>query len=382
MTVKDVFIINELNKRIVRFEEIKSKKLGFKIEMYSARELAKYFVDETKPGTDSTINFIEFAKSHIEKLKAQGRISTAGNLSRTINSVIDFCNGRDKIAITEITAKFLEQFEAFLRGKRTLKRKNQFGNIVVTEKEGLSDVSVFDYMTDMRVLFNAAVAEYNDEDKDEMRILHYPFRKYKVKARPENKKRNLSSEQVRAILNVSDESIKLERARIARDVFMISFYLVGMNFADLYELDEHKNGRLSYERKKTKGRRQDRAFISIKIEPEAEQLIEKYRDPSGERIFDFHNRYSTSHIFSSNINKGLKVVAKACGIDEPLSTYYARHSWATIARNKCGISKDDIDLALNHVDQGLKMADAYIEKDWSRIDDANRKVIDYINGEN
>ena len=57
---------------------------------------------------------------------------------------------------------------------------------------------------------------------------------------------------------------------------------------------------------------------------------------------------------------------------------YARHTWATIARNKCGISKDDVDLALNHVDQGLKMADAYIAKDWSLIDKANRVVLDYI----
>lgn len=57
-----------------------------------------------------------------------------------------------------------------------------------------------------------------------------------------------------------------------------------------------------------------------------------------------------------------------------------RHSWATIARNNCGVSKDDINLSLNHVDEGLKMADVYIAKDWSLIDEANRKVIDYLNG--
>ena len=152
-----------------------------------------------------------------------------------------------------------------------------------------------------------------------------------------------------------------------------------MNFADMYEADKYENGRLSYERKKTKGRRQDRAFISIKVEPEAAEIIEKYRDKTGQRVFDFYHRYSTSHIFSSNVNKGLKKVAEACKIDEPLSTYYARHSWATIARNKCGVSKDDVDLALNHVDQGVKMADIYIEKDWSLIDIANRAVIDHLN---
>ena len=62
----------------------------------------------------------------------------------------------------------------------------------------------------------------------------------------------------------------------------------------------------------------------------------------------------------------------------PISTYYARHSWATIARNNCGVSKDDVHLALNHIDNDLKVTDLYIEKDWSMIDNANRKVIDFI----
>jgi hypothetical protein len=58
--------------------------------------------------------------------------------------------------------------------------------------------------------------------------------------------------------------------------------------------------------------------------------------------------------------------------------YAARHSWATIARNKCGVSKDDVALALNHVDSRLAITDTYLEKDWSLIDVANRKVIDYV----
>lgn len=378
-SIKDTYIINELNKRIVKYEDLKAKKLGFRIELYTAKELADYFQKETSPGSDTSINFIEFSRIHCERLKAQGRKSTAGTMTRTINALIDFCNGREKVSITEITSKFLGQFETFLRSERTIKRKNQFGRIVTTKKKGLSDVSVIDYMTDMRTLFNAAMLEYNDEDKDEIRIIHYPFRKYKLKKAPATEKRNISAMQMQCIRNASEDSLILKRTIFARDVFMLSFFLVGMNFADMYEADKYENGRLSYERKKTKGRRQDRAFISIKVEPEAAEIIEKYRDKTGQRVFDFYHRYSTSHIFSSNVNKGLKKVAEACKIDEPLSTYYARHSWATIARNKCGVSKDDVDLALNHVDQGVKMADIYIEKDWSLIDIANRAVIDHLN---
>jgi integrase len=355
------------------FEDLKAKKLGLRINAYTAKELADYLKKETTPGTDTSIDFIEFSRKYIESQKS------AGTHRSTINALIDFCNGREKIAITEITSKFLTQFEAFLRTERTLKRKNQFGNIVVTKKKSVSDVTVIDYMTNVRTLFNAAVDEYNDEDRDEIRITHYPFRKYKLQRRPESGKRNLKPVDIQKIKNIEESILKLRRTIFARDVFMLSFYLVGMNLADLYLIDEYKNERLSYERKKTKDRRQDRAFISIKVEPEVKDLIEKYRDKTGERIFDFYQRYTDTNNFTSNVDKGLKKVADSCNIDVDLSTYYARHSWATIARNKCGISKDDVDLALNHVDQGLKMADVYIEKDWSLIDLANRKVIDYVN---
>lgn len=378
LTVKDIFIVNELNKRIAKYEDIKAKKLGHRIELYTAKELAKYFTQEAKPGTDSGINFIEFSRKHIEKLRNQARGSTAKSIETTINSLIDFANGREKISITEITSKFLTQYENYLKGERTIKRKNQFGKMVTIKRSGLSDISIIDYMTNIRTLFNAAMDEYNDEDKNEIRIYHYPFRKYKLKQRPENKKRNLTVEQIRQIRDLSYQELQQERAIFARDIFMLSFYLVGTNLADLYDAKKLKAGRIEYERKKTKRRRQDKAFISIKIEPEAQQIINRYIDTSGKYVFNFHKRYTDSHIFSSNVNKGLKIVAKAAKINEPLSTYYARHSWATIARNKCEISKDDVDLALNHIDGGHRMADVYIEKDWSRIDKANRAVLDLL----
>ena len=111
-------------------------------------------------------------------------------------------------------------------------------------------------------------------------------------------------------------------------------------------------------------------------------LIEKYRAKSGEYLFDYSKRYCDSHPAGTNDKKGLKKLAAKCGIEENLTTYYARHSWATIARNNCGVSKDDINLSLNHVDEGLKMADVYIAKDWSLIDEANRKVLNFLIYEN
>jgi len=69
-----------------------------------------------------------------------------------------------------------------------------------------------------------------------------------------------------------------------------------------------------------------------------------------------------------------KFIAEALNISESISTYYARHSWATIARNDCNVSKSDIAECLNHSTNTI--TDIYIKKDWKTIDNANKKVID------
>ena len=114
------------------------------------------------------------------------------------------------------------------------------------------------------------------------------------------------------------------------------------------------------------------------MEPEIKPLMEKYKDQTGKRVFCYYQMYTTQENFNTAINKGLKQIAETLKLDIQLSTYYARHSWATIARNDCKISKDDVHLALNHVDEGLKVTDIYIAKDWTHIDNANRKVIAFL----
>jgi integrase len=221
---------------------------------------------------------------------------------------------------------------------------------------------------------------YNDEENGIIKIHHYPFKKYNLPKLPVIKKRNLPADEILKIVKAEDKLFASPRDILAKDVFILSFCLVGMNCIDLFNLEsyEYKNGRFTYYRAKTKNRRSDLALISIKVEPEVVPFIQKYKDPTGKKVFDFHARYVNSHGFVSMIDEALKNVAKALDITIPLSTYYARHSWATIARNKCKISKSDIDECLNHIIPENKMADIYLEKDWSFIDESNRKVLDYV----
>jgi len=368
--LKDAFLLRELNNRIAAFEDLKVQKLGLKIEQYTAKDLVEFFSKSLKSKGDD-IDFIAFGQDHIKKLEKEGHKTYAGSFRSTVNALIDFF-GRDNVSINQVTAKSIAEFESFLKTERTMKRLDQYGREYNITSKPLKDTTI--YLRNIRTLFNLAIDHFNDEDRGEVLISHYPFKKFKIKKENEPDKRNLSIEQIRMINSFAG----VGRMGMARDVFMLSFLMVGMNLADLYSATDIKNGRISYKRQKTKDRRMDNAFISIKLEPEVLGLIEKYKDPTGGRAFRFYQIYSDSHIFLSNINKGLKQLSSALNLDIPLSTYYARHSWATIARNDCRISKDDVHLALNHVDEKTKITDVYIARDWSIVDDANRKVIDLL----
>ena len=378
--LKDKFVIKEVANKIEKYEELVLRKLGNKIDSYTIHELNEFLIKNANSGSDSSIDFVLFSLKHIDRIKDK-QASRARRLKTALNSFQDFF-GRDMISIREITSRVLKEYENYLLKPHKITRKNQFGKDVPSDRPPLSVVAIRDYMADIRTLFNAAREEFNDDEKDEMLITHYPFTKYKLPKAKEAVKRSLKVEMIRSIINAPDIAIYgthgINRANLARDVFTLCFYLVGMNTVDLYNIDSYEDGRLTYNRTKTKGRRQDEALISLKVEPEIIPIIKKYLDKTKKRVFCFYQMYSSSQIFNANINSGLKQVAKTLEITDSLSTYFARHSWATIARNNCRISRDDVHLALNHIDGNLKITDIYITKDWSLIDEANRKVIDYV----
>ena len=147
-----------------------------------------------------------------------------------------------------------------------------------------------------------------------------------------------------------------------------------MNSVDLYACTNYKKGVLSYERAKTKDRRIDNAYIEIEVPDIIKPLFRKYKGKS--RVFDFYTRYTNEGGFNKHLNAGLKIVARKIGIP-PFDFYSARHTWASIARNKLGIDKYTIHEALNHVSD-IDITDIYIQRDFTNINRANKKVVDYF----
>ncbi len=359
MILKDPIVEQMLNVKLIKYRVLIGE-LGPKLDFFTAGQLRDYLAESLKE-----INFIEFCDEYIRELKSDRREGSASNHTTVRNSLIDFFN-REKVAISEITAIMLKNYERYLKAPRKMKRINQLNKVVTIEKSGLSDSGLYCHMRDLRTLFNVARGRYNDEDLGIVRIPHYPFKKYKIGSPPQTEKRNLTVDQVKQLRDC--ETLPGSRAELAKELFMLSFYMCGMNATDLYSCTKEnlKNGRLNYNRAKTKTKRKDKAFISIKIIDEAQPLINKY-------LGKLPHRYSNRDGLTTALVKGLKDLCKK--MDIPIVTHYwARHTFASIARNECRCSIDDIGMALNHIDQTNRITDIYIAKDWSIIDDVQEKV--------
>lgn len=368
--IKDTAVARSIDRQIQEYEKIIVDKLGASVRAYSTKDLCLFLEKATRQS--DVIDFIAFAREHIATVKSE---AYAGKMRAPVNALVDFCK-RDQLNVRDITSNFLQTFAKFLQSERTMKRVDQFGRETNVTYPPVSDRTLADYMTVLRTLFNAALDKYNDEDLGVIAIPNYPFKKFKIQSSFQTKKRSLAVEVIKQIRDY--EATDTRRTELARDVFMLSFYLVGMNLVDLFAVTECKDGRIGYNRSKTQGRREDSAYISIRVEPEAMAIIEKYRDASDKRVFNFYKLYGRHQEFVRAVNAGLKQISQDLEIEDSVTSYYARHSWATIARNVCRVPLEDINLALNHVDASMKITDIYITKDFSLIDEANRKVLDLL----
>lgn len=299
----------------------------------------------------------DFTREFQSFIDGKEKPGTKGVYKHTLDKIRAFDSDIDRKQFEDIDLKWLTAFEAYCAKTATKNARNI-------------------HLRNIRAVFNHAI--------DYEITTAYPFRRFKIRPEP-TRKRALSVEELRKLFDYPCEPY----AEIYRDMFKLIFMLIGINSVDLHGLKRiSKEGYIEYKRAKT-GR-----LYSIKVEPEAMAIIEKYRGEKG--LLCIADRWSDSRNFSHQCNKALKLIGakknkggrnkggtpkKADkenapkGIWPELTTYWARHSWATIARS-LRVSKDDIALALGH---GAKtVTDIYIDDDMTFIDEANRKVLDWV----
>lgn len=340
----------------------------------SIDELLEYIGNYHERQQRFELDFIAFGRQCVKETLAEGREGSAKGYDTALNALVRFLH-TDSLPIEQLTSKLLADFKQFIEKEPVQNFKPKKGK-QIPQKGGRATSLYLGYL---RVLHNKAKDKYNDEEAGIIRIPNSPFKKTKVPKQPNTRKRSIKLEQLQAIMQVGDGATKDSRLTLARDIFLLSFGLIGMNSVDLYRCNEYKDGRITYKRSKTKDRREDDAEISINVEPCVKPLVEHYRDKTGKRVFNFYQRYSSHTTFNAAINKGLKLIGGMDGVKEDdLEFYAARHTWATLARNKASIDKETIHEALNHVDDNMRVTDIYIDKDYSQQDAANKKLLEIV----
>ena len=369
---EDTSIKREIDRLVLYYRE-QCLKLQLDQNHYSLDEIIEFLNGEQEK--QQTIDFIKFSREWI----ASATIKGAPNYTTAINALVRFV-GKEELDINLITLEFLEQFKAFLIGERDARTKK----LMQQGKRVTSNRTLSLYLVSIKKLFNEAKRKYNKKDKNLILIPNSPFEDFKIPKQEATRKRAISVDIIKKLWKLPYKDMKKGykstcRYNLAKDCFILSFCLMGINSADLYNATEMKGNTIVYNRTKTKARRLDGAKMMVDIPKIVQPLIDKYKDSTGKRLFNFYQFYGDEKTFNKAINSGLKEIGSILEVDD-LEYYAARHSWATIALNKVGIDKYIVHAALNHIDDSMKVTDIYIERDFVNENKANAKVVKYVFG--
>ena len=284
----------------------------------------------------------------ISRLREHGRKGTAEHYATALRSFSAF-RGGDDVMIDSIDRDMIESYEAWMKTR------------------GLKPNTVSFYLRTLRCVYRRAVSELSVEDRNPFRCV--------FTGREQTMKRALPAETLKKM-----RKLKLPAGTplaYARDMFLLSFYLRGMSFIDMaYLRTEDLTGRyLNYRRKKTD------QLIRIKWLPEMQRIVNRYLKPPEPYllpIFSHPGEDSTVdyHRIAAGINRSLKKIGVMLGVEIPLTMYVARHSWASVARQK-GVSLSLISEGMGHTSEATTRI--YLSTlDTTLIDHANSLVIKSI----
>ena len=299
---------------------------------------------EKKPGK----NFFQLAEERILHFKKLGKKKTASNYTCALRHFKQFREEED-IAVEDLSVGLMKDFQAHL----------------INVGLGMNTISL--YNRQLRAIYNYAL------DEEIVLIDRRPFRK-SFTGQEKTRKRAVSHEKIRKLTHFS--LVGKNKLEFARDLFLFSIYMQGMPFVDIAYLkkEQVKNDFISYKRKKTN------RHLTVKLHEKAKAIIHKYKvnDPDCPYLFPilYNPQRKVSVEYSSALrthNNRLRQISELMGFDELLTSYVARHTWDSQAR-QCGVHDTVISEAMGH--NNLETTTIYLTSlDTGLIASANFQVI-------
>ena len=259
--------------------------------------------------------------------------------------LMERCKGKKKFFFEEIDYLFLTSFERWMENNSI----------------GTSSRSII--FRNIRTVFNYAI------NNDWINIQTYPFRKFKIR-QGKKEKEYLPEKKMRELLSLDLTGYNEKGLVMARDFFVLSFLFCGINPIDLFNLQMQKE-RIKFVRQKVSHHAPEP--IHIGIQPETQYLISEYQ--GREYLLNFAEKYVSFESFYHFLKHRIKKLGEMIDC-KGMTLYWARYSWATYA-SKLEVPDSVISKALGHADASLAEK-KYVSFDWSKVDKANRRVIDYV----
>jgi len=323
---------------------ILDKELEYQKQMLELISEDKEFTASTLITSKTKIKYKTVGKFYIDLIQELDRIDKIGNAriyEKSFNSLKTHTNSQLDIPFSNIDIEFLKEYEKWLQQKKC------------------AETTINLYFRTLRSIYNKAIENKCAKKSD------YPFDKYKVsKFSIKTEKRAISKDIVKQIINL-DVSKESEYVQLSKDLFIFSYLCGGINFADIAKLKSANivKDRLIYTRQKTKKK------INISLCIEAKNIINKYLISSIERDYIFpilncniHKTAMQKHYRRQKVlfkvNNSLKRIAQILGITANLTTYVARHSFATVLK-RSGVNIAIISETLGHSD--LKTTQIYLD---------------------
>lgn len=317
-----------------KISEVRSKIVELKAENkeFSATTLVGKVSDSSR-----LITVGELFRQHLQSLEEEKRTGYRLSIQQTYNSLIKFNRHLD-IPFSEMDCTWLKRYEVWLR------------------KQSKSENTIGVRFRNIRVIFNLAV------NMELVKPECYPFKKFKVsKLHQETAKRALNKAEIHAVINYPTKG-KDFYTRLAVDLFTFSYFMGGINFVDIAYLTGRNitEGRLIYNRRKTS------KLINLPLQEVAIRVLKRYEDSNKGYLFPIlSNAHKTEqrklnrlHKVITKVNKALKAIGKELDIPIKLTTYCARHSYATVLK-RAGVATSIISESLGHSSE--KVTQIYLD---------------------
>lgn len=311
---------------------------------------------DAKPACSVGITIEDGFKAEIERLESLGKINSATKHKYALQ-VLDGYKPTT-MALEAIDLDYLKGLELYLR------------------QRGNKDNSIATRFAIFKAIYNKAVKE------GKVAVKQNPFSIYQVGSLwAKTRKRAIDKDDIQRLIDLEiTEGHTTEYRRLAKDLFLFSYFTAGMNFGDIARLryKDILRGRVNYSRHKTQ------KLLSFQLVPMALQILEKYGTAGhGEDyIFPILNRHehtSPQQIFNRlhkvlrKVNREQKVLGEMIGLGMPLTTYVARHTYATVLK-RSGVSVALISESLGHSD--LSTTQIYLDSfENSQIDAAMQHLL-------